>query len=103
MTRAAPWTMICGLASCWLVVCPPAEAQSGPALSPARPAVNAVPLEAGANSFTVEQARARLEQAGLTEVTDLKLDRLGVWRARAMRNGSAVSVGLDYRGAISVE
>lgn len=65
------------------------------------PAINAAPLEAGANSFTEAQARGRLEEAGLTGVTDLKKDEQGIWRGRATRNGAAVVVGVDFRGNVS--
>lgn len=76
---------------------PAASAPSAP------PAINATTLERGANSFTEAQARTRLEEAGLTGVTDLKKDDQGIWRGRATRNGAAVSVGLDFRGNISAQ
>lgn len=67
------------------------------------PAINAAPLEPGANSFTEAQARARLEEAGLTSVADLKKDEQGIWRGRATRNGTSVSVGVDFRGNVSAQ
>ncbi|MGL4291697.1 MAG: PepSY domain-containing protein [Phreatobacter sp.] len=69
----------------------------------APPAVNAAPLENGANSFTEAQARARLEQAGLSGVGELKKDDQGIWRGRAMRNGASVAVGVDFHGNISAQ
>lgn len=60
-------------------------------------------LEPGANSFTEEQARSRIEQAGYQNVTELRKDDQGIWRARAMRNGQQVTVGLDYRGNIAAQ
>ena len=60
-------------------------------------------LEKGANSFTEAQARARLEGAGLTNVTDLKKDDGGIWRGKAMRNGQSVMVGFDFKGNIAAQ
>ncbi|MDK1494853.1 PepSY domain-containing protein [Sinorhizobium sp. 7-81] len=58
---------------------------------------------AGANSFTEAQAKARIEEAGYTEVSSLKLDDKGVWQATAMKDGKSVSVALDYQGNITAQ
>ncbi|MCA1408442.1 PepSY domain-containing protein [Ensifer sp. IC3342] len=58
------------------------------------------PVE-GANSFTEDQAKERIEEAGYTDVKDLKLDDKGVWRATAMKSGKSVSVALDYQGNVT--
>lgn len=55
---------------------------------------------AGANSFTEAQAKDRLAEAGYTDVTGLKLDDAGVWRATAMKDGKSLQVALDYQGNI---
>ena len=55
---------------------------------------------AGANSFTEGQARARIEEKGFGNVTDLKKDDKGVWRGKAMKGGATVAVALDYQGNI---
>lgn len=55
---------------------------------------------AGSNSFTEEQAKDRIAEAGYTEITALKLDETGVWRATAMKDGKSVAVALDYQGNI---
>ncbi len=55
---------------------------------------------AGANSFTEEQARARLQEAGYTTVSGLKLDDKGIWQAAATKDGKPVNVALDYQGNI---
>ncbi|MDP3545104.1 MAG: hypothetical protein Q8S29_02875 [Phreatobacter sp.] len=68
-----------------------------------RRAINAAPLENGANSFTEGQARGRFEDAGITGVTDLTKDDNGIWRGRGQWNGRAVTVGLDFRGNISAQ
>ncbi|MGG5823493.1 hypothetical protein [Falsiroseomonas sp. HW251] len=63
--------------------------------------VDASALETGANSFTEGQARARLEDAGFTNLQDLRKDDAGFWRARAMRAGASTEVALDFRGRIA--
>ncbi|CAN7720953.1 PepSY domain-containing protein [Rhizobium sp. LjRoot258] len=55
---------------------------------------------AGANSFTDAQATDRIEKAGYTDVTGLKLDDKGVWQASATKDGKPVKVSLDYQGNI---
>ena len=55
------------------------------------------PVE-GANSFTEDQAKERIVQAGYADVTGLKLDDKGLWRGTAMKDGKSVNVALDYQG-----
>ena len=57
------------------------------------------PVE-GANSFTEEQARERIEAAGFTGVADLKLDDQGIWQATAMKDGKSMPVAMDYQGNV---
>jgi len=57
------------------------------------------PVE-GANSFTENQAKERIEKAGYTGVKDLKKDDKGVWNAAGMKDGKAVSIALDYQGNV---
>ena len=61
------------------------------------------PLEQGATSFTEAQARSRMEQAGFTQITELRLAEGGIWRAAAQRDGRPLRVGLDYRGTVRVD
>ena len=56
--------------------------------------------EAGANSFTEGQARARLDRDGYASITGLAKDKDGVWRGKAMHGGNPVDVGVDYKGNI---
>jgi len=58
-------------------------------------------LESGANSFTEGQARARLEEAGFSNLQELQRDNQGFWRARGTHNGSQTEVALDFRGRIA--
>lgn len=54
----------------------------------------------GANSFTENQVRERLENNGFTNATGLRKDDQGIWRGTAMRNGVSTPVAVDYRGNI---
>ncbi len=76
--------------------------------SPSQPAVttsnansktSAAPVH-GSNSFTMAEARRRIEAGGFAQVTSLQKDRDGVWRGKAMRNGAPVSVYCDYQGNV---
>ncbi|MCJ2009394.1 hypothetical protein [Methylobacterium sp. J-092] len=62
-----------------------------------------VKLERGANSFTENEARRRLEKAGYHEVKDLKKDGDGIWRATATVDGKPASVGLDFKGNVAAQ
>ena len=55
----------------------------------------------GRNSFTMTQARGRISRAGFTNVTGLKKDNQGIWRGQAQKDGSPVSVSLDYQGNVT--
>jgi hypothetical protein len=54
----------------------------------------------GANSFTMNEARRRIEAGGFTQVTGLKKDRDGIWRGTGMRDGASVPVYCDYQGNV---
>lgn len=56
----------------------------------------------GANSFTEAQAMDRLIGSGLTEVSGLKKDDKGIWRATAKRSGEKVNAALDFKGNVVV-
>jgi hypothetical protein len=56
---------------------------------------------AGANSFTEGQAKSRIEQAGFGQVTGLKKDDKGVWRAKAVKNGTSHNVSIDFQGNVN--
>ncbi|MBB3319829.1 MULTISPECIES: PepSY domain-containing protein [unclassified Rhizobium] len=77
-----------------------------PSTSQTTPAVNtehnpAAPV-AGKNSFTEDQAKSRIEDAGYTDVTALKLDDQGVWRATAKKDGKQAGVSLDFQGNVTM-
>jgi hypothetical protein len=52
----------------------------------------------GANSFTMGEAKSRLEKNGFSNVGDLTKDDNGVWRGSAQKGGSTTTVWLDYKG-----
>ena len=84
-----------------------ALAQNPPAQSrPNNPAVNTTGTNnannpvAGANSFTEGQAKSRMETGGYSNVSGLKKDDNGVWRAKAMKDGKSVDISLDFQGNV---
>ena len=85
-----------------------ASAQNPPAQSgPNNSAVNSpgqnnsnAPV-AGRNSFTEGQAKSKIEDAGYTNVTELRKDDNGVWRGQATKDGKTLSVALDYQGNVT--
>jgi len=84
-----------------LLVATTASAQNPPAQSgPGNNAVNS-PV-AGRNSFTEGQAKSKIEEAGYTNVTELKKDDNGVWRGKASKSGSAATaVSVDFQGNVN--
>ena len=56
---------------------------------------------AGANSFTMAQAKSQIEGKGYTNVAGLKKDDKGVWRGTATMNGNSGPVSLDYQGNVN--
>ncbi len=52
----------------------------------------------GANSFTMGEAKSRLEKNGFSNVGGLTKDGDGVWRGNAQKAGSTTTVWLDYKG-----
>src|SRR6187401_728350 len=55
---------------------------------------------AGANSFTEEQAKSRIEDKGFSSVSGLKKDDAGVWRGTASQSGKSVTVSVDFQGNV---
>jgi hypothetical protein len=59
--------------------------------------------EAGANSFTEAQAKDHIEKAGFTQVSGLRKDDQGIWRATAKKGAAQVNVSLDFRGNVATQ
>lgn len=96
------------LATCVAVALTCTAAQSQPAQSgPNNNAVNSPDTKnsnqpvAGRNSFTEGQAMSRIEDAGYSDVTDLKKDDNGAWRAKASKDGSSTDVSVDFQGNVN--
>ena len=91
-----------------LIAATTASAQNPPAQSgPNNNAVNSpgqnnssAPV-AGRNSFTEGQAKSKIEEAGYTNVTELKKDDAGVWRGKASKSGSVALVSVDFQGNVN--
>ena len=84
-----------------------AVAQEPAQKSPQNPAVkstdqnnSSMPVS-GANSFTRGEAKSRIEAKGYGDVTNLKKDKSGVWRAMASKDGKSGPVSLDYQGNVN--
>lgn len=58
------------------------------------------PPFAGANSFTEDQAKGRIQDAGFSDVSQLTKDEQGIWRGQANKDGKKTSVALDYKGNV---
>ena len=63
---------------------------------------NAAQPAAGSNSFTMNEAKARLERQGFSNVSELNKDNNGVWHGKAQKGGSTDHVWLDYKGNVGV-
>ena len=84
-----------------------ALAQTSSANGPQNPAVkgmhdnNSASPVAGANSFTMGEAKSQIEAKGFTNVAHLKKGKDGVWRGTAMKDGQSQSVSVDYQGNVN--
>ena len=87
-----------------------AQSQAAPAANPNAPQNSALKAPhdmkpgapaAGHNSFTMGQAKDRIEKAGYSRVTMLAKDKDGLWVARAMKGGKRVHVAMDFQGNVS--
>jgi hypothetical protein len=58
-------------------------------------------LSEGANSFTEDQARGHVENAGYEDVSAMTLTENGVWQGTATMDGETRNVSVDYRGAVA--
>jgi len=84
------------------VLCLPAIAEDAttPAVSTQGTTNPKAPVP-GANSFTEEQARARIVDAGFTAVSGLSKDDNGIWRGKATKDGATVDVQVDFQGSVT--
>ncbi|BCG87279.1 membrane protein [Mesorhizobium sp. 113-3-9] len=58
------------------------------------------PPLSGANSFTEDQAKGRIQDAGFSDVSKLTKDDQGIWRGQASKGGKNTTIALDYKGNV---
>jgi hypothetical protein len=84
-----------------------AYAQTPSQNDPQNPAVkgmhdnNSAAPVAGANSFTMSEAKSQIEAKGYTHVSGLKKGKDGVWRGHATKDGTSGPVTVDYQGNVN--
>ena len=85
------------------------DAHSAPISEPAPAAPEAAqenhdsaPALAESAMITEEQAKAKIEGEGYTEISALKMDEMGMWTASAMKDGQQVKLSLNEQGNITV-
>jgi hypothetical protein len=101
--RSAALAAVASFALVSAVIAQTPPAASPPASSPpvaTAPSTDPNAPLAGANSFTEAQAKERMEKAGFLQVSNLKKDDKGIWRATAMHGGKQTNVAVDYRGNV---
>jgi hypothetical protein len=86
----------------WLAL-PLAFVLAGPAVVAQTSPTETKAPEAGANSFTEAQAKDRIEKAGFTQVSGLRKDDQGIWRASATKGDAKVNVSVDFRGNVTTQ
>ena len=57
----------------------------------------------GSNSFTENQARGQIENAGYSDVSGLTKTPDGMWTGKAMRSGKTMNVSVDFKGAVTTK
>jgi hypothetical protein len=91
------------LAGLCLVACQPEADKTNPAVATEEAVAEreAAAPAIGANSFTQEQAKERIEAAGYTGITELTKGEDGIWRAVAALGGQTQEVSVDYQGNVT--
>jgi putative membrane protein len=98
--------MLIGVAAAALIAGPSIAATTANDNAPSNPAVkttdgnNPGAPAPGANSFTEGQAKTRIEARGYANVSGLAKDEKGLWHGKAMKDGKATNVALDYQGNV---
>ena len=73
---------------------------AAPSAGAASNAPSDVPPLKGANSFTEQQAKDRIEKSGFKQVSALKKDDDGIWRGTVSDGAKSVSVAVDFKGNV---
>jgi len=82
-----------------LAACSKPSEPSNPAVAAEQnaPAASTTP---GDNSFTEDQAKGHLANAGYTDVSAMTQDDKGAWNGTATKDGKTVAVSVDYQGKV---
>src|SRR3954467_15074716 len=82
-----------------LGACSKPSEPSNPAIASEQnaPAASTAP---GDNSFTEDQAKGHLANAGYSDVSGMTQDDKGAWNGTATKDGKTVSVSVDYQGKV---
>lgn len=93
---------IAAAAAC-TAACQPESDKTNPAIATEEAKVEreAAAPAAGASSFTEDQARERITNAGYTDVSALTKAADGSWQATAMKSGQSAAVIVDYQGNVT--
>jgi len=79
------------------------QTPASPAPAAEAPASPAPAASADASALlTEDQAKAKIESEGYTEISGLKKDAMGVWTASPMKEGKSVQLSLDTQGHIAL-
>ena len=79
---------------------PPLPEKSNSAIKPAGQNNSATPVK-GANSFTEEQARKRMQDGGYDAISEMKKGDDGIWRGKGRKSRGQFEVSVDYQGNVS--
>jgi hypothetical protein len=100
-------TILAAAAVCTLFASAAFAQTSASQTSPQNPAMkgmhdnNSSSPVAGANSFTMSQAKAQIQAKGYAHVMGLKKGSDGVWRGTARKDGQSGPVSVDYQGNVN--
>lgn len=75
------------------------EQPSNPAVSTSDANNGPQPVK-GANSFTEDQAKSRIEAKGYSKVSTLTKDPDGIWRGTATKGAAVINVAVDFQGNV---
>jgi len=82
---------------------PPGTPQHNPAVAATTGTNDSNQPAKGANSFTEAQAKNRLTERGVSDLTDMAKDNDGIWRGSGKLDGNSVQVWVDYKGNAGVQ
>jgi hypothetical protein len=93
---------IAAAAAC-AAACQPDSDKTNPAIATeeAQADREAAAPASGASSFTEDQARQRIIDAGYTDVSTLTKAADGSWQATATLNGQSTAIVVDYQGNVT--